>query len=321
MNKFLKFFACLLIFSLPARMQLVNEVVVIIYHEMGTIAILASDIRPALDGHMQTLREVILNALMKLDGLYHKIIVTQEEAEKYIENIQKQNKLSRKAVEDLFTSAGYTYAEALEYLRGRQIIEQVVEFRVKSDKRMIVSREEAQARYDENPPMVEAIYTLAIAFISQEKLGKKKLSDYLKTIDLDKDIQFDEPFDLKESEIADDRKVITTHKAGDIVFTEQVEGGYEITRLVDITPASIRPLFPPPAPPRPENPDLWLEYDYMAGHGAFDNNSCSVEIVAEIRKERLKEVFESYYKLLLSQATIRFTHPEDAKVLESTEMI
>ncbi len=292
MNKFLKFFACFIAFSLPARMQLVNEIVVIIYHEMGTVAILASDIRPALDGHMQTLREVILNKLMQLDALYHKIIVTQQEAEKYIENIQKQNRLSRKAVEDLFREAGYTYAEALEYLRARQMIEQVVEFRVKSDKRMIVSRAQAEERYKENPPQVEATYTIATAFISQEQLGNKKLSEYLKTINLDKDVQFDEPFELKESEIADDRKALTTHKERDIVFTEAIDGGFEITRLIKKTPAQVMP---------------------------FDD--CYMEIVTKMRQERLKEVFEAYYSLLLSQATIRFTHPEDAKVLESNEMI
>ncbi|MBY0110363.1 MAG: hypothetical protein K2X90_04600 [Candidatus Babeliaceae bacterium] len=292
MNKFLKFFACLIVFLLPARMQLVNEIVVIIYHEMGTVVVLASDIRPALDGHMQTLREIILNKLMQLDALYHKIIVTQQEAEKYIENIQKQNRLSRKAVEELFTQAGYTYAQALEYLRGRQMIEQVVEFRVKSDKRMMVSRAQAEERYHENPPMIEAIYTLAIAFISQEQLGKNTLSDYLKIITIDSDLQFDEPFDLKESEIADDRKIILTHKEGEIVFTEAVDGGFEITRLIKKIPAKVKP---------------------------FDD--CYMEIVTKMRQERLKEVFESYYKLLLSQATLRFTHPEDAKVLESTEMI
>jgi hypothetical protein len=259
---------------------------------MGTVAILASDVRPALDGHMQTLREVILNNLMQLDALYHKITVTRQEAEKYIENIQKQNRLSRKAVEELFIQAGYTYAEALEYLRARQMIEQVVEFRVKSDKRMMVSRMQAEERYKENPPMVEAVYTLAIAFISQEQLGKKSLTEYLKTINLEKDVQFDEPFELKESEIADDRKAIITHKEGDIVFTEPVEGGFEITLLVKKEPAHVKP---------------------------FDD--CYMEIVTKMRQERLKEVFADYYKLLLSQATIRFTHPEDAKVLESTEMI
>ncbi len=292
MNKFIKIFACLLIFSLPARMQLVNEIVAIIYHEMGTVAILASDIRPALDGHMQTLREVILNRLMQFDALYYKFNVTLQEAEKFIENVQKKDRLSRKAVEDMFAQAGYTYAEALEYLRADQMVKQIVEMRVRSDKRLLITRAQAEERYKENPPQVEAVYTLAIAFISKEQLGKKKLSDYLKTINLDKDVQFDEPFDLKESEIADDRKDIITHKEGDIVFTEAIEGGYEITRLIKAVPAQVMP---------------------------FDD--CYMVIVSKMRQEKLPEVFADYYKLLLSQATIRFTHPEDAKVLESTEII
>lgn len=282
-----------MVLSLSARMQLVNEIVAIIYHEMGTVAILSSDIRPAIDGHMQTLREVILNKLMQLDALYHKITVTLQDAEKYIESVQKEHKLSRKAVEDLFRQAGFTYAEALEYLRARQMIEQVVEFRVKQDKRMIISRAQAEERYKKSPPQVEATYTLAIAFISQEKVGKKKIEEYIKTVNLEEDIHFDEPFELKESEIADDRKqAILEHKEGDIVFIESIEDGYEITRLVKKTPAHDVP---------------------------FDD--CYIEIITKMRQEHLKEVFEDYYKLLLSQATIRFTHPEDAKVLESTEMI
>jgi hypothetical protein len=270
--------------------KLINEVLVIIYHEMGTVAVLASDIRPGLDGRMRTLREVILNKLMQFDALYHKIVVTPEQADQYIENIQKENRLSKKAVEDLFREAGYTYQEAREYLRSRQMIEQVVEFRVKSDKRMIVSRAEAEARYKENPPATEPLYTLAIAFVSQEQLGKKRLEEYLASINLEKDLIFDEPLELKESEIAADRQIITTKEPGEIVFIEPVEGGFEITRLVKKVPAGTIP---------------------------FDD--CYHEIAIQMRKERLKEVFDGYYKLLLSQATLRFTHPEDAKVLESSE--
>lgn len=291
MNKSLKLSFCTLLFLPIFPKTLVNEIVVVIYHEMGTVPILMSDVRVGLDGRMQTLREVILNKLMQLDALYHKITVSQEEAEKYIENIQKQNRISRKAVEDLFKEAGYTYAEALEFLRARQMIEQVVEFRVKSDKRMIINRDQALEQYKLNPPQVEASYTLAIAFVTAEQLGKKTIEDYLKTTNLDT-VSFDEPFELKESEIADDRKAIITHKEGDIVFTEAVDGGYEITRLLTKKSADVKP---------------------------FDD--CYMEIATKMRQERLKEVFADYYKLLLSQATLRFTHPEDAKVLESTEMI
>lgn len=274
-----------------AERQLVNEVVAVIYHEMGTVAVLASDVRPALDGHMQTLREVILNRLMELDALAHKIFVTPQEAEKYIESIQKQNRLSRKAVEALFKEVGYTYEQALEYLRSRQMIEQVVEFRVKSDKRMMVSRADAEKRYNENPIYTQAQYTLAIAFIPSEQIVGFTIENYLKTIKLDT-LKFDEPFELAENDIADDRKSIIQHKAGEIGFIEPVEDGYEITRLIKKTPRQLKPL-----------------------------DDCYPEIVTQMRQERLKEVFNEYYTLLFSQATIRFTHPQDAKVLESTEVV
>lgn len=292
MNRYIKLFSCFLAVMPLVSRQLINEIKVVIYHEMGTVAVLASDVRPGLDGKMQTLREVVLNKLMQLDAQYHKITVTEEQAKQYIENIQKQNNLSLKAVEDLFREVGYSYQEALEYLRARQMIEQVVEFRVKSDKRMIISRAQAEERYNENPPGVEAAYTLAIAFIPTTQLKKQSIADYVKSANLETDIIFDEPFELKLSEIADDRKDIITHKEGDIVFTESVEGGFEITRLLKITPASVKP---------------------------FDD--CFMEIATQMRKDRLKEVFESYYKLLFSQATFRFTNPEDAKILESTEII
>ncbi len=292
MNKLYNLLICVFTVSLYASMELVDEIKVVIYHEMGTVAVLASDIRPALDGHMLTLREVVLNKLMELDALYHKIIVTSEQAEQYIESIQKSNRLSRKAVEDLFTQAGYTYAEALEFLRSKQMIEQVIEFRVKSDKRMIVSRAQAEERYRENPPIVEPLYLLDIAFIPTAQLKDKSLDAYIATINLDTDLVFDEPFELKESEIVEDRKIITTKKAGGIVFTEPVDGGFEVTRLIRKTEQSVVP---------------------------FDD--CFMDIATQIRQEKLKEVFESYYEILLEQATFRFTHPEDEKILESKEMI
>ena len=293
MNKNFKIAIGFFIFtSLFSEKKLINEILVIIYHEMGTVAVLASDVRPGLDGRMQTLREVILSKLMQFDAMYHKIVVTPEQAEQYIENIQKQNRLSKKAVEDLFREAGYSYNEAREYLRSRQMIEQVVEFRVKSDKRMIVSRMDAEERYKKNPPTTETLYALAIAFIPQEQLGKKTLEEYLKNADAEKNLMFDEPFELKESEIAPDRQIILTKQAGDIVFTEPVEGGFEVTRLLK---------------------------KISAGAVPFDD--CYHEIATKMRQERLKEVFDEYYNLLLSQATLRFTHPEDVKVLESAEMI
>ncbi len=293
MNIFFRLCSVLCIIApLYAEKVLVNEVLVVVYHAEGTAAILASDVRPGLDGRMPSLREVVLNKLMEFDALYHKIIVTPEQAEQYIENIQKQNHLSRTAVESLFREAGYTYLEAREYLRTRQMIEQVVEFRVKSDKRMIVAREEVEARYKENPPRFEPVYTLAISFVPQEKLGKKGIDDYVKTLDLEKDILFDEPFELKESDIAPDRISITTKSVGDIVFTEPVEGGFEITRLISKKEAGIVP---------------------------FDD--CYNELITTMRKERLKAVFDSYYTLLLSQATLRFTHQEDAKAFETAELV
>ncbi len=280
-----------MVFTLPAR-TLVNEIVAIIYHEMGTVAILASDVRPGLDGQMQSLRKIIFDRLMQLDAAYHKIVVTNEDAEKYIENVQKESKLSRRAVEQMFAQAGYTYSEALEMLRARQMIEQVVEYRVRSDKRLLITRAQAEERYNQNTPMVEPTYTIAIAFISEKQMGNKTLTDYLKTIDLDKDVKFDDPIEFKESEIVEERKAIINHKEGEIVFTEPIAGGFEITRLVKKTAA-----YPVP----------------------FDQ--CAGEIVIKMRQERLPEVFDDYYNLLLSQATIRFTHPEDAKVLESKELI
>ncbi len=292
MNRLSRIILGLLVLVPLCPAKLINEIVVVIYHEMGTVAILASDVRPGLDGRMQTLREVVLNKLMELDALYHKIIVTSEQAERYIENIQKQNRLSKRAVEDLFREAGYSYAQALEYLRARQMIEQVVEFRVKSDKRMIISREQAQERYQQNPPQSEAVYTLAIAFVADDVRGSTPIDTYIKNINLDKDIPFDEPFDLKESEIADDRKIVTTCQPGDIVFTEPVEGGIEITRLIAKKAAAVVP---------------------------FDD--CFQEIVTKMRQERLKQVFDDYYKLLIAQATFRFTHKEDVSILESSEMI
>ncbi len=277
--------------SLPA-MQLVDEILAIIYHAEGTVAVLKSDIRPGVDGRPQTLREVIFSKLMQLDALYHKITVTTKDAEKYIENIQNQHHLSRSAVEKLFQDVGYTYAEALEYLRGRQMVEQVVEYRVRSHPRMIISRAQARERYDQHPPKIEARYTLAIAFVPQELLGKQDIHAYLDSTDIDKAISFDDPIELSESDIADDRKSIIACKEGDIVFVEAVDGGHEITRLIKKVPEQIKPF----------------DEAYQA-------------ILASMRQERLQEVFADYYALLLSQATIKFTHPEDAKVLESTQVM
>ena len=180
---------------------------------------------------------------------------------------------------------GYTYNEAREFLRRHQTIEQIIEWRVQRDKRLLIDKAEVERYYDSMPSAELTLYTLSIAFISQETLAGKTIEQYLQGTDLST-IRFDEPITLRESEIADDRKSIIGQPVGGIVFTEPVEGGYEITKIDSVARVP------------------------------FDE--CYPQLLHAMRQQRSGIILKEYHDMLLKNTTILFNDPRDKELVYET---
>ena len=252
---------------------LVDGIIAQIYSPEGNEIILYTDLVAGIDGQSKTLREIVLERLTVLDARKYKIQVTEEELDRFLAQILKQNSWTRNDFIMFLDEHGYTYEEGRDLLRSKQMMNQVLDYRVRSDRRMIVKREEAFEYYKAHPETEEATFTLAIAYAPFSSHPAEKLDALLAKKTVPENLTWDEPFTLKTSELADDRQFITERPVGSIVLVDKLEDGYELTKLIEKTPAKEIP---------------------------FDD--VYAEIVSKIRRDRFAQVLEDYQNELIKNA-------------------
>lgn len=264
------FLSLLLGATAAAESLIIDEILATVYHPEGNEIILHSDLVAGIDGQAKTFRDVALERLTLLDARKYKIQVSDEDVDRYLAQLLKQNGWTRHNFIMFLDEHGYTYEEGRELLRMKQMINQVLDYRVRSDKRMIVNRDQAFAFYEEHPIVEEATFTLVIAYAPLSQYPPDQLDALLAEDKIPEGLAWDEPFTLKESELAEDRKFIAQKNAGSIVLVEKMEDGYELTRLIEKTP------------------EIKVPFDDVYQ-----------QVVAQIRQSRFAEVLESYQNELL----------------------
>ena len=71
--------------------SIVNEIVAIVYSIEANEPILLSDLQAGIDGQPKTLKDVVLERLILLDARKYKITVTDEEIDRFLAQLLKQN--------------------------------------------------------------------------------------------------------------------------------------------------------------------------------------------------------------------------------------
>ena len=197
--------------------------------------------------------------------------------------------MSRAGLEHAMEEMGYSYQEGMEKLRRRQIVDQMIDNRVRSDKRFMVTQEDVAAFSEENPIFDEAVYTLAEVVLDTEPAIE------LSQAALDA-LAWEEPFEVKERDLAEEMQFLADAKVGDIVSRDHIDGEWELTRLV--AKKSRRRLA------------LDDVIDPRTKKTLYD------KIVDVIRMQRHEKLIEEYRTDLLKNATLRFTYEQDrAQVL------
>lgn len=262
--------ACLLVSSLHAVDTMVDEILAVVYHPEGNETILGSDLTNALDGQQKTFRDAVVEALMYIDAKRHKITVADEELDRFLAQIQQQNKWTQEELSLFLEQRGYNYEEGKDLLRRKQMINQIIDFRARSDKRMVVQKEEALAYYKKHPRSEDATYTLVVAFVPTTRHSRQEIDAMVKNKKLALDVTWDEPFVLKESELAKDRLFITKRHEDEIVLVDAVQDGVELTKLLKKTAKK----------------EISFE-------------DCFSDIAGDIRQERFAKVLQEYQESLL----------------------
>lgn len=129
----------------------IDEIRIILYLGSGDEVILTSDIKPRLDGVPQTLRDLILEVLMLEDARRLKLSVSEEDVERFFVELQKKNRISRETLKAAMLQEGYDFEEGKEKIRKNQLVSQIISILVKSDKRLIIQKEEVEKYYSKYP--------------------------------------------------------------------------------------------------------------------------------------------------------------------------
>ncbi|MGC2310638.1 MAG: hypothetical protein WA432_03395 [Candidatus Babeliaceae bacterium] len=264
--------------------EIIDEILVSIYTKGGVRIILQSDLRPRLDGAQRTLRDIVLESLMLIEAELLQIIITEDEIERYLAQIQRENKLTRKALERLFDELGYTYQEALIQLLHTQMIGALLEHKIKSH---LVLRDAAViAYYDDNPTYHEATYSLLQTFIPKDKATLDEIKDLERQQRLEKTFDWEDEFTVQENELAEDRRFIINAPMGSIIDLQETDEGFEITILKAKAPRSLI---------------------------TFEERREDIEHL--LRKQRYEKTLHDYEQELLTKATMRFSHEKDKKAI------
>jgi hypothetical protein len=262
--------------------DIVDEILVVVYHADGTGIITRSDIKPSIDGQPRSLRSLVMEELMLYDAERLHLEVTQDDAKRFLEIVQKENGLSQDQIKSLFDQLNYTYDEGIEQFRRRQIIDRIIDYRVKSDKRFIVTMQDVEAYNNSNPEYQEAQYTLQQGFVPSQHMGGDEVDRLIETDTIHDAITWEDPFTVADAELADSMRFIAEYEDGSIVDKESYDDGIELTRLAKKEPKK-----------------------KMSAEDRYD------EISQMLMKERFETLVNEYEDKLFRDSRVRFTYSED----------
>ena len=172
---------------------------------------------------------------MFLDAQKYKIAPDEDAVDKYLSIVQKENNLTLDQLKEVFASAGYTYEEGRQQFRVLQTVNSMLGLKIHSQ--VIVPRAQVEEYYNQNPVVQEAEYHLQYGFMPyspEKREAQEKALRHMARIGREvKGIQWNDPFWVKQNEIADDKTFLFSMNAGDTSQPVDRRDGYEIYRLLD----------------------------------------------------------------------------------------
>lgn len=214
----------------------IDTIQAIVFGQGGTQVIARSDVvRPSLTGVPQSLDDIIFERLVFLDAQKYKIVPDEDAVDKYLAIVQKENNLTLDQLKDIFASAGYTYEEGRQQFRVLQTVNSMLGLKIHSQ--VIVPRAQVEEYYKTHPEIKEAEYHLQYGFVphipEKRVLQEKALRVMVKTGKEMRGMQWQDPFWVKQSEIADDKVFLFSLKVGGVSKPRDRGDGYELYRLLD----------------------------------------------------------------------------------------
>ncbi len=268
---------------IPQSAFLVDAIQAVVFGQEEPHVITYSDVaRPSLSGEPRDLEGLIFERLVSGDAQKFKIMTDEEAVDKYLAIIQKQNNMTSDELKNVFTSAGYTYEEGREQLKLLQTVNTMLDFKIRTQ--VVVPRNAVEEYYKENPMVTEAKAKVQRGFIpyAEKKLEqqKKALAYMAQTGKVMRGIQWGDPFDITEAEVAEDKAFLFALNKAEISQAKDVGIGFEVFRVVDTWPRK----------------EATLEERYK-------------DIAETLRKPIFDELLAAYKKSLMDAASVLYLKP------------
>ncbi len=228
--------------QVPDSAFMIDTIQAVVFSPGGTQVLTRSDVtRPSLSGAQQTLDELIFERLVFMDAQKYKIVPDDDALDKYLAIVQKENNLTLDQLKEVFSSAGYTYAEGREQFKVLQTVNSMLDFKIRSQ--VIVPRKLVEEYYEQNPVIQEAKSYVQYGFIpyANGKLeAQKKALAYMARAGKEvRDIQWGEPFWVKQNDVADDKAFLFSMKPGEISRAKDRGDGFEVYKVLEASPERI----------------------------------------------------------------------------------
>src|SRR5438045_1554265 len=188
-----------------------DEILAVLPHPGGDILILASDLQMTFDGTTRTFREVVLDGLMELKARDIGIKTSSAMLESMMASIQKKYNLSQSQLVELFEAQGLTLEEARELLKRRRMIDDLLGGVMHVDE---PSTDAIQAYYKEHPDVIEASYSVRLAFVPDTDMTLQEIEAMIKTGVVDEKILWDDNETYRASDLVEAQRFVTTMKPG-----------------------------------------------------------------------------------------------------------
>lgn len=232
--------------EIPADAKLLDGIAATVFAQEGTRIVTKSELeRKSLDGQERSLEDLIYEQLMILDAQKYKMAPDEEQIDKHLASVQRENNITLDQLKTIFTNAGYSFEEGREQFGIISLINQLLDFKIRS--RLIVPEKEVMAYYNANPENQDAGYFVQRALVPFDHLQTRAeqqadIERYVHGRNGFVAIDWQEPFWIERNEMAENKKFIMAMQPGDISDPVETTEGFELFKLNEFRQERVKTL-------------------------------------------------------------------------------
>jgi len=227
--------------GLAAAPELVDEIVAKLPHADGDILIYASD-RRDIEGRARTLLDVILDGVMEVkarDHLKQLMLPSEVTPENIIKTLEKRYNITREQLFEIFEQQGYATEEIADLLKRRHFVDALISSSVHGEE---PSKEAISAYYQKDPDYEMATYTVQLASIPTDEMTQAELDELLATGKEVRPVRWQAPETYQDADLHESQEFIRTMAVGSVQLMGEIEGSYDLVKLVNKVDRVAKPL-------------------------------------------------------------------------------